>query len=108
MRTRILVAVTVAALGACCKSEDIPRQMSLLYSNNAKEKNQAALALAQCGKHASSAVPRLIELMYDPNVGVQSSSAYALRKIDTPAARIAIEKAEQSRRSKKSGMAHEN
>lgn len=40
-------------------------------------------------------------LMYDENVGVASSAAYALRKIDTPSARAALKSAEQLKRERK-------
>ena len=66
-----------------------------------KERNAAALALAKCGKLAEPAVPRLSSMLYDPNVGVQSSSAYALREIGSPAAVAAIERVEAARAAKR-------
>lgn len=84
-------------LVACCKTEDIPKDIRALYSSSAKERNEAALKLASCGEDAAKAVPRLADLIYDKNVGVQSSAAYALRKIDTPEAREVLKKAEERR-----------
>ncbi len=78
----------------CCKKEEIPSLNRKLFSSLARERNEAALELAKCSSPAvDPAVPRLIQLMYDENVGVQSSAAYALRKINTPAARRALESA---------------
>lgn len=69
----------------------MPAQLRNLHSSDAGTRNEAALALARCGSLAERAVPRLIQMLYDDNVGVQSSAAYALRQIDTPAAREALE-----------------
>ena len=91
-----LVSLLTAALilVGCCKTEEIPAQTRKLYSQSAKDRNEAALELARCSSpDVDRAVSRLIELLYDRNVGVQSSAAYALRRIDSPAARRALEKA---------------
>lgn len=82
----------------CCDKKEIPKLQDALYSGSAKERNDAALKLASCGSDASGAVHKLTQLMYDENVGVQSSAAYALRKIDTKEARAALERAEKARR----------
>jgi HEAT repeat protein len=81
----------------CCSTEGVPEAIKKLYSAQAKERNAAALALAKCGKLAEPAVPRLATMLYDPNPGVQSSSAYALREIGSSAAVAAIERAEAAR-----------
>ena len=85
-------------LSSCCDKADAAKARKDLYSASAKERNDAALVLAQCGAdEGGKAVPRLIELIYDQNVGVQSSAAYALRKIDTKEARAALDKATKRR-----------
>jgi hypothetical protein len=90
--------IFLAGMAGCCSESDIPIAKKKLYSDSAKERNQGALDLASCGTRAGSAVPRLITLLYDENVGVQSSAAYALRKIDTPEAREALERATAARK----------
>lgn len=89
----ILPSLLFCFLAACCDEKTIPSKTRQLYSESAKERNDAALALAKCGSSASSAVSRLVSLLTDENVSVQSSAAYALRKIDTPDARAALERA---------------
>lgn len=84
---------------ACCDEQRIPAALDQLYSGAARERNDAALALAHCGSRADAAVPRLAELLYDENPGVQSAAAYALRKINTPEAKRAIDQAVEHRSS---------
>jgi len=93
----LLILLSVLPIGACCDRDAIPKAERQLYSNTASERNDAALVLARCGASANGAVSRLAELLYDDNVGVQSSAAYALRKIDTTAAREALKRAEDAR-----------
>ena len=95
---RSALAALLLTLVACCQSEEIPRHIDKLYSSQAKERNEGALALARCGVLSERAVPRLAALLYDENVGVQSSAAYALRKIDSLKAREVLERAEARRR----------
>lgn len=94
-------------LNACCDSSAIPEHTRNLYSSDAKERNLAALALARCGENAKGAVPRLTAMLYDSNVGVQSSAAYALRQIDTQEARDALKRAtarrERAKKARKEG-----
>lgn len=85
-------------LVACCSQEDIPGLVEKLNNSSAHEKSKAAMDLASCGTKASTAVPRLAELLYDDNVGVQSAASYALRKIDTPKAREIMTAIDASRR----------
>ena len=81
-------------LAGCCNETKLSKAFQSLYSNNAKDRNEAALVMAQCGSpKADRAVPRLIAMLYDSNIGVQSSAAYALRRIDTKAARAALDRA---------------
>ena len=93
-----LVAALFGVLIGCCDTEGIPKEIKRLYSSQAKDRNDAALALARCSSpEVDRAVPRLIALMYDENVGVQSAAAYALRKIDNKLARDALERATAQR-----------
>jgi HEAT repeat protein len=97
---RVLALILLlCSVASCCKQDEIPSMTRKLYSSSARDRNEAALALAKCDSPAvDAAVPRLIDLMYDENVGVQSSAAYALRKIDTPDARRALERATERKR----------
>lgn len=83
----------IFAVTSCCNDQEVPQAIEKLYSSSAKERNKAAMDLSRCGSKAEKAVPKLTELLYDENVGVQSSAAYALRKIDTKNARAALEEA---------------
>ncbi len=100
VRVSLLSLIACGAI-ACCDRAAVPDQLQKLYSSQAKERNKAALALAKCGDLAEPAVPRLAALLYDSNVGVQSSAAYALREIGSPQAVKAIEKAEAARARRK-------
>jgi HEAT repeat protein len=103
MLNRILILILfIVLIQACCDKKEIPELMKLLNSGKAENKNKAALALASCGEDAKGAVPILGKLIYDENVGVQSSAAYALRKIDTKEARKILKSAEERRRGYKS------
>lgn len=94
----LLFCLSTYLLQGCCNTEEIPKLTRLLNSSDAKDRNDAALSLARCGEKADRAVPRLSQLLYDDNVGVQSAAAYALRKIDTPSARAIMTRIEESRR----------
>jgi HEAT repeat protein len=96
----ILLSLNAIFSASCCSSDQIPSFIRLLNSSDAKDRNDAALALARCGEKAERAVPRLSQLLYDDNVGVQSAAAYALRKIDTPSARAIMNRIDESRRQK--------
>jgi HEAT repeat protein len=93
----ICSALIILTIASCCNEERLPQAQRDLYASDAKKRNEAALELASCGAKSASAVSRLRELLYDSNVGVQSSAAYALRKIDTPEAREALERAIKAR-----------
>ena len=71
--------------------------MERLSSNKASERNQALHVVGRCGAKAESVVPVISGLLYDSNVGVASSAAYALRRIDTPAARAALKAAQEAK-----------
>ena len=88
-------------MAGCCDEKALPGAMQRLESSQASERNQALHVVGRCGQRAESAVPTIARLMYDKNVGVASSAAYALRKIDTPSARAALQAAEEARRQKK-------
>ena len=98
MLPRVVLVFCCTALVGCCDEARVPKELKQLYSGHAKDRSEAALQLGRCGSPlADRAVPRLSELIYDPNVGVQSAAAYALRKIDTPAARSVLERARKKR-----------
>ena len=92
--------IVLLIVSACCDEKSIPKYTQLLYSHSAKDRNDAALALARCGSAASGAVYQLGSLLYDDNVGVQSAAAYALRKIDTTQAQKILKQAEDRRHSR--------
>lgn len=81
----------------CCDDKALPKALRDLYSEKPSDRNKALLLIAKCGERAESAVPRINQLMYDENVGVASSAAYALRSIDTKSARAALKAAEKAR-----------
>ncbi len=84
------------SFSSCCDSKNIPNYINGLRSSTPKVRNDSALELASCGSpEADKAVPLLIKLLYDENIGVQSAAAYALRRIDTPQARKALERPEK-------------
>jgi HEAT repeat protein len=93
----LLALGVLATVSGCCKDTEIPRAVRGLYSQEARERNSSLQVLAQCSAKAESSVPRIAALMYDKNVGVASSAAYALRKIDSRQAREALKRAEDSR-----------
>ena len=99
----LAILLTIGGLG-CCSESDLPNYKKGLYSPVAKERNSAALGLAECGERASDSVSRLGQLLYDDNVGVQSSAAYALRKIDTESARALLQRAESARAARREKM----
>jgi HEAT repeat protein len=96
-RVPMLIAV-LSLLTGCCSDEKARLWQQKLYSSSSSERGDGAEGLAYCGKKAESAVPKLAQLLYDENTGVQSMAAFALRRIDTPAARRALERASSSRR----------
>jgi HEAT repeat protein len=72
-------------------SKAVPALVFQLSSKESGERNRAALRLASYGKEAAPAVPALIKLLSDKNPGVRTSAAYALRQVDTPEARKALD-----------------
>lgn len=95
-RQYVFLLITVISAG-CCKESDVPAALSGLYAREPRERNRSLQVLAQCPAMAESAVPRITSLMYDSNVGVASSAAYALRRIDSKEARQALKLAEEAR-----------
>jgi hypothetical protein len=91
------VLLMLVVLPGCCHEADVPLALRGLYSSDPREKNRSLQTLAQCPQQSKPSVQRIAALMYDPNVGVASSAAYALRKIDSKEAREALEAAEASR-----------
>jgi len=93
---KVCIVVTYL-LSGCCHESEVPLAMRGLYSSDPREKNRSLQTLAQCPQQSQTAVQRIAALMYDSNVGVASSAAYALRKIDSKEAREALLIAEASR-----------
>jgi len=93
----LFIFASFTLFAACCDQRALPNALKNLYSPQASDRNKALLLIAKCGDRAESAVPRITQLMYDENVGVASSAAYALRSIDTKSARAALKAAEQAR-----------
>lgn len=99
---KVLLILTFSLTGAgCCNEEKIPAYNNDLYSDASQIRNEAALQLARCGERAEIAVPKLAQMLYDSNVGVQSSAAYALRKIDSQSARQALASAIAAREARR-------
>lgn len=98
----------VGNLAGCCRESEIPAAVKGLYSAEARERNRSLQVLAQCGAKLDikSSVPRIAALMYDKNVGVASSAAYALRRIDTKEAREALKLAEDARARRAPGASY--
>lgn len=94
---KIFCICGLSLLGGCCDDSKIPQAVKGLYSIEPRQRNESLQVLAQCGHRAESSVPRIAALMYDRNVGVASSAAYALRKIDSKDARAALKVAEEAR-----------
>ena len=90
--------VVAASIAGCCDESKVPGALRGLYASEPRERNKALQVLAQCSSKAESSVPRIAELMYDQNVGVASSAAYALRRIDTTEAREALQLVESRRK----------
>jgi HEAT repeat protein len=93
-------ALAIGILAGCCDEKGLPRAIDSLQSESASERNKALHVVGRCGARSERAVPIIASLMYDKNVGVASSAAYALRRIDTPSARAALKTAEQARAQK--------
>ena len=93
----VVLIFLVFGVSACCDERALPRAIEQLQSPNASDRNKALHVVGRCGERSERAVPRIAQLMYDKNVGVASSAAYALRKIDTPSARAALKAAEDTR-----------
>lgn len=98
------VAIAAVFLCTACKEpaeQAVPRLVKELSAKDAHRRSQAALSLAEYGPEAQEAVKPLIRRLKDSNRGVQSSAAYALRKIDSPAARAALDAYQAAREAKR-------
>lgn len=94
----LLAIIASTTITACCDEKALSGALKDIYSDKAHQRNKALQVISQCGKRGESAVPRISQLMYDENVGVASSAAYALRTIDSKAARAALKRAEDARK----------
>lgn len=97
MRKYALGFIVFFSMAGCCDVDKIPANTKKLYSSVSAERNQALLDLAECGSKAEAATGRIAALLYDENVGVQSSAAYALRQIGTAEATRILERAQKNR-----------
>lgn len=90
MRAFILSSLLLALGCSGDSAAELKRLKQDLRSADSRVRNQAALRAASLGKAGEPLVPDLIALLRDPNGGIRSSAAYALREIDTPAAQGAL------------------
>ena len=90
---KLFLSILLLTLSSCNSATELKTLKRDLRSSDTKVKNQAALRAASFGKSAEPLVPELIMLLRDPNGGVRSSAAFALREIDSDDARAALEKA---------------
>lgn len=97
----LVLVILITVLASCCDQSKIPALTSQLQSTKTRERTDAALSLARCGGKADRAVSSLAKLLYDDNAGVQSAASYALRQINTEAAREVIKKIDQVRKEQK-------
>ena len=96
-----VLCISLSNLIGCCDESKIPVLTSQLSSTKARDRTDAALALARCGSKADQAVSSLAKLLYDENAGVQSAASYALRQINTESAQAVIRKIDQVRKEQK-------
>lgn len=81
----------------------VPRLVEQLKSRDAHQRNLAARALADYEEEAEPAVKQLIKTLWDDNIGVRSSAAYALTKIGSKDALKAIEDYKKAKERLKQG-----
>jgi HEAT repeat protein len=88
----LLLCVFLLGIFFGCKSEErkIQEHIEQLSSDNMQTRNRSALALARMGPKASSAVPVLRLALYDTEWNVRESAIYALTKIGTNEAKMAL------------------
>lgn len=88
-----LLMLTLTLSSGCHESAEhaVPHLIKQLDSDIASERNAACHALASYGPEARPATKALIKRLRDENIGIRSSAAYALRKIDSPEATAALD-----------------
>ena len=88
-----VLAASLILLSSCggADSKTLKRLIGDLQSKETSSRNQAALKLASYGESAAPAVPALAQRLKDPNGGVRSSAAFALRAIGNKEANAALE-----------------
>ena len=90
MRAFILLSLLLSLGCSGDTAAELKQLKHELRSADGRIRNQAALRAASLGKKGEPLVPELVALLRDPNGGIRSSAAYALRAIDTPAAQTAL------------------
>ena len=94
----ILLSLVFSVVACVAPEEEMPILIKQLQTGDRKDKSQAALRIGRIGPpHANKATGALIKLLNDKNPGVQSAAAYALRKIDTPKAKKALDRATKNK-----------
>ena len=94
MRRALAICVLLLGTLPACKeaaSTAVPKLIKQLNAKESSQRNEAAQSLARYGTEAQPATQALVRALWDDNLGVRSSAAYALGKIGTPAASAAIE-----------------
>lgn len=78
-------ALVILLMCSACGHDaaEVPALTRKLSSTDTSERNQAALTLSRMGEKAEPATRALIGLLKDPNAGVRTSAALALREIGT-------------------------
>lgn len=91
----LLLTLSIAA----CKQrspEQLDKLITELQSSDPKKRNAAALEISSYGEDGQRAVGPLIRLLNtDPNRGIKTSAAYALRSIGTKEAKGALDSFEK-------------
>ena len=91
-RRAAAIVLLLLFFSGCKESAEtaVPKAVEQLQSKDAHQRNAAAQRLSAYGGDAADAVKPLTRALWDNNMGVRTSAAYALRKIDTKEARQAL------------------
>ncbi len=87
------IFVFIIGLASCFgdPEKELPILINDLSSKDSGVRNRACLRIGSFSSEAEIAVPYLIKLLNDPNNGVRTSAAFALRKIGSPKAQHALD-----------------